>query len=288
MKKESKQVTSSIIALSDDDDTDQKKHKKLSKKSHKSKEKRHKKLKKKKTINNDTIDLSEDNDEEEQNKTQESESDKGKSLLEILELEMRARAIRALLKNTVNAEEPVPVSLLNMDLESDHKADNIVNVGQTITEITDNNIKEKNQISKSAKKNKTSDVCLIDLTSEISNSNCLSDSALLHDSVIINKKNENDNLERDANSKRNSNDKEKNEDINWSDRWVESKNVKKVMKSNQICANIRKRMRFARMLKQKQMENQKRNNDVVDFSNVEESSVAQYNLIKSLDKKKII
>lgn len=77
------------------------------------------------------------------------------------------------------------------------------------------------------------------------------------------------------------------DNLTWSERWAEKQNVIEVVRNSKICANIRKRMRFARLLKQKHSEESKQKTDEIDTGNVEESSEAYYNLIKAHTSKNV-
>ncbi len=331
------------------------------------KRKKHKKHDDECTSESDLSDVS-DADESDKKKIKESEEmvDKGKSLLEILELEMRARAIRALLKNTPNSEEPVPVSaVINIKPESSQTSVGGTSIGKTITEVIESTLQDKHDTSDGADvelvddcnidlcviDDDDDDICIqksltpvIDITSPDKNTEkALSEleSAVeeavkpvvrgkddtaksAKSSAVSEPKNtavgepkntavsepkntavsqpkitavsepkntavsepKNTAIREPKNTAADSESGSK-DNATWSERWAESKNVKEIVKNSKICANLRKRMRFARMLKQKQMQEDKSKSDVVvDFSNVEESSVAQYNLIKSLDKSK--
>lgn len=304
-----------------------------------------KKLKKKKTKSIQSEDklkneLNDDNSDH-------SSTDKGKSLLEILELEMRARAIRAMLKNTPNTDETMPVSILNMKPESSVKIEKSVNINKAIAEVINDKVNEKVQsISDVIDDDEISEICNFDLTVIIDDDDdndegatvkASSSKSVKEDSLknarIDSKKTANISeittekkvqgtpkiLVRSTGNKKNSSlecststvkisgavdetsangsksDKkagtatvEATKNVSWSQRWIESKSVKDVMKNSKLCANIRKRMRSVRMLKEKkQSENNTENNTTtINFDDVEESSVAQYNLIKSFDKLK--
>jgi hypothetical protein len=231
------------------------------------------------------------NDEPEADKSEDSDDDdddKGKSLLEILELEMRARAIRALLKNTPNPEEPVPVSILNIKPEPHSKVETEIN--QTIAEVIneESTTAPPRDLSSPTDDVEISEVCDI-LTVTIDDDDD-------DDEVEPTPKPPPKIEERKAPSpEKTASVEKKDNDVTWSERWMEKKGVKEVMKNNKLCANIRKRMRFARMLEEKQSQGrgtEKKNDSSLQeeilssLSAVEESSVAQYELIKSLDKLK--
>lgn len=350
-------VLNSIVISDDDVDTSiKKKQDKLILKSKKNVEikkeqinkKKIKKLKKRKTKSNQSDDelKNEVNDDD---TSDHSSTDKGKSLLEILELEMRARAIRAMLKNTPNTDETMPVSILNMKPESAVKVEKSVNINKAIAEVINDKVNEKVQnVSDVVDNDEISEICNFDLTVIIdddddndegatikaSSSKSVNEDSLKNAGIDSMKTTNISEIKtekkvqgtpkisvRSTDNRKNSplecstnivkisaavnetsasgskSDKEAGKaaveatkNVSWSQRWIESKSVKDVMKNSKLCANIRKRMRSVRMLKEKkQSENNTENNKtIINFNDVEESSVAQYNLIKSFDKLKKI
>lgn len=344
---ESTQI-SSIVISDDEDDTNRTKKKngrtalKLKKKTdelereEKVNEKKIKKLKKSRIKSGSQLKVESKNKEinlTKGNSDEESDFKKGKSLLEILELEMRARAIRALLKNT---DEPVPVSILNMKPEPTVKLEKNSDINKTIADVINDKLEEKESSDTCDVSDdvEISEVCDVDLTVTIDDdddddeilqpatssakstteessktiettaaeeasesADSLSTKEICNNTEetrIENTMTADENLPSSKNEPIDTGEHSKDttaskEDVSWSQRWMESKGVKEVMKNTKLCANIRKRMRFVRMLKQKKLQESNAKDSVtVDLNDVEESSVAQYNLIKSLDKSKAV
>lgn len=242
----------------------------------------------------------------------------GRTLLEILELEMRARAIRALLK-----QDGLPEEEDTADKSSNKKIDG-KDVSKTSTEKNVDHHKKKKRIyrnrslenydgdEKAVFENK--ELVTIDLTSEsdtklskISQINKKQDEIYLRSNeaeskstsrkqfsevtevnVCDNKKNveikssdykegvtetnfkEQDKL--DTNDSKKSKTESKS---SWAERWLQSKDVKKVVTTSKMCANIRKRMRNARLAKQLQISDQTK--PALSL----EGSVSEYQLIKA-------
>lgn len=241
----------------------------------------------------------------------------GRTLLEILELEMRARAIRALLKQDGLPEEEDTADKSNKKIDEK-------DVSKTSTEKNVEQHKKKKRIyrnrslenydgdEKAVIQNK--ELVTIDLTSESDtkliktsqtnkkqdeiyfrsneaeskSTSCKQSSEVTEVNISDNKKNieirssdykedvtETDIKEQnklDINDSKNSKTDSKS---SWAERWLQSKDVKKVVTTSKMCANIRKRMRNARLAKQLQ------NSDKTKPALSLEGSVSEYQLIKA-------
>lgn len=264
----------SLIEISDDEEIvkkkkkDDKRKKKTEKKPTKVKHK-HVKEKPKKVESSGSSDESSEKETIEDNKPI-SDPKKGKSLLEILELEMRARAIRALLEAAPNHGEPVEIVNIKSEPE-DKPDDDPEKVPVPIDTPNDDNVDESDSLEVVEVINDKNDddaIVILDDTDEL---------------VAIEVQT------KDQSHKRNKLEASTNEtNVTWSQRWAKSKGVENVIHNSKICANIRKRMRFARMLKQKQQQQGDPLKDqedplVSELNRVEEGSVEQLELLKSLE-----
>lgn len=242
----------------------------------------------------------------------------GRTLLEILELEMRARAIRALLKqddlpeegdvtdessnkkvdekNTVITSTPKVTMPLkkkkrnyrNRSLENydgDMKVSSLENTELVTIDLTnESDIK----LNKTRQGNKNQDEGHLESSKGNKSISHKHSYKVIEENALDSKKSKeiklSENKEKIAETnsedqhKLGLNDCEKSKiesKSSWAERWLQSKDVKKVVTTSKMCANIRKRMRDARLAKQLQ------NSDQTKPALNVEGSVSEYQSIKA-------
>ncbi|XP_054276267.1 uncharacterized protein LOC128995313 isoform X1 [Macrosteles quadrilineatus] len=261
-------------------------------------------------------------------KEEETEAPKeGKTLLEILELEMRARAIRALLKNNEPPENEGPLTALEENKQNPGGSKE--QSKKHLDEDTNEKVTPAKNFRKKKRKNDdviviTPKVVTIDLTDENEHSgfkktvdngepsssqnivskdqspevsvNNLSETnkEVVKSSVsecipvdeLLSKAESEISSERVVSSsvvKQTINETEKTPDIDdknsWAQRWLESKEVKKVVSTSKICGNIRKKIKRAKLAqKQKLVEDKPEIPSPVPQREIE-GSVVEYKLL---------
>lgn len=271
-----------------------------------------------------TNEKSDDENNQEKNRNIDNEKNnknvdtkQGRTLLEILELEMRARAIRALLKQDdlpeeddaadknsnkkVDAKETLIASAQKVTEQYKKKRRNYRNRslenydgdmnGLENTELVTIDLTNESdtKLSKLSQTNKNEDVVYVK-SNEIDNrsESCKHSSEIGEVNVRDNRKsieiksseykksvaetNLEDQYKLDSNGFEKSRTESKS---SWAERWLQSKDVKKVVTTSKMCANILKRMRNARLAKQLQ------NSDQTKPALNLEGSVSEYQSIKA-------
>ncbi|KAG8297904.1 regulation of apoptotic process [Homalodisca vitripennis] len=239
----------------------------------------------------------------------------GKNLLEILELEMRARAIRALLQNSNNPEEdesenldhPNQNTTNQVDKQTKSSQENKKSLGEKITPVR--NFRKK--------KRKNDDVIVItpklvtiDLTDENDpnylrnktvteppnkspkidcnneesgdlseaktvpeSDSCINEQSVTSESVPQSYVPKENDVQNNSESQQKA-DQSKN---SWTQRWLESEEVKKVVSTSKICGNIRKRIKSAKLAKKNQENSHKMSTEI-------QGSVNEYQLLSKTSK----
>ncbi|RZF47214.1 hypothetical protein LSTR_LSTR004923 [Laodelphax striatellus] len=240
---------------------------------------------------------------------------KGKTLLEILELEMRAKAIRALLERENQPEEEK--QLKNEANKNPESAKTENTMGTTVEQVV-NNVKEgiadKNNATDlipSANEKDSEDIVIldeeiikIDLTSD-DDTPSKADDTSTKTADIVTEKEPNLNSQSTAvlqsdkpgssteiSCERISSTVEKSstspEKSNWAQRWLDSSKVKKVVSTSKMCTNIRRKIKKSLMLKTKQVEESQPVVEAEPQLPIQEfsGSTHEYELLKKLVKKK--
>lgn len=265
-----------------------------------------------------------------ENEVEEDSPKEEKSLLEMLELEMRRRAIRALLDKEVNQENDgkekptlstenvstikpgdsskkiTPVrhfrkkkhknddvivivpKLVTIDLTDDHKQSKVdskkdvieqnnVEVEDLINSFQINTYEENNRNSDTSEECSNTSKTKSDVEVEGSKLECIDEVIDIPDSPEENKSPAKAEEEQPNKNETLSDNKEQ-PNSNWALRWLDSKDVKKVVSTSKICGNIRKKIKSAKLAK-KAEENLPK--DVVETPEIHGSVVEYQSLPKS-------
>lgn len=265
-----------------------------------------------------------------ENEVEEDSPKEEKSLLEMLELEMRRRAIRALLDKEVNQENDgkekptlstenvstikpgdsskkiTPVrhfrkkkhknddvivivpKLVTIDLTGDNKQSKVdskedvfeqnnVEVEDLINSFQINTYEENNRNSDTSEECSNTSKTKSDVEVEGSKLECIDEVIDIPDSPEQDKTQDKTEEEQPNKSETLSGIKEQ-PNSNWALRWLDSKDVKKVVSTSKICGNIRKKIKSAKLAK-KAEENLPK--DVVETPEIHGSVVEYQSLPKS-------
>lgn len=265
-----------------------------------------------------------------ENEVEEDSPKEEKSLLEMLELEMRRRAIRALLDKEVNQENDgkekptlstenvstikpgdsskkiTPVrhfrkkkhknddvivivpKLVTIDLTDDHKQSKVeskkdvieqnnVEVEDLINSFQINTYEENNRNSDTSEECSNTSKTKSDVEVEGSKLECIDEVIDIPDSPEENKSQDKAEEEQPNKNETLSGNKEQ-PNSNWALRWLDSKDVKKVVSTSKICGSIRKKIKSAKLAK-KAEENLPK--DVVETPEIHGSVVEYQSLPKS-------
>lgn len=265
-----------------------------------------------------------------ENEVEEDSPKEEKSLLEMLELEMRRRAIRALLDKEVNQENDgkkkptlstenvstikpgdsskkiTPVrhfrkkkhknddvivivpKLVTIDLTDDNKQSKVdskkdvieqnnVEVEDLINSFQINTYEENNRNSDTSEECSNTSKTKSDVEVEGSKLECIEEVIDIPDSPEENKTQDKAEEEQPNKNETLSDNKEQ-PNSNWALRWLDSKDVKKVVSTSKICGNIRKKIKSAKLAK-KAEENLPK--DVVESPEIHGSVVEYQSLPKS-------
>lgn len=265
-----------------------------------------------------------------ENEVEEDSPKEEKSLLEMLELEMRRRAIRALLDKEVNQENDgkkkptlstenvstikpgdsskkiTPVrhfrkkkhknddvivivpKLVTIDLTDDNKQSKVdskkdvieqnnVEVEDLINSFQINTYEENNRNSDTSEECSNTSKTKSDVEVEGSKLECIEEVIDIPDSPEQNKTQDKAEEEQPNKNETLSGNKEQ-PNSNWALRWLDSKDVKKVVSTSKICGNIRKKIKSAKLAK-KAEENLPK--DVVESPEIHGSVVEYQSLPKS-------
>lgn len=265
-----------------------------------------------------------------ENEIEEDSPKEEKSLLEMLELEMRRRAIRALLDKEVNQENDgkekpalstenvstiksgdsskkiTPVrhfrkkkhknddvivivpKLVTIDLTDDSKQSKVdskkdvieqnnVEVEDLINSFQINTYEENNRNSDTSEECSNTSKTKSDVEFEGSKLECIDEVIDIPDSPEQNKTQDKAEEEQ-PNKNETLSGNEEQPNSNWALRWLDSKDVKKVVSTSKICGNIRKKIKSAKLAK-KAEENLPK--DVVETPEIHGSVVEYQSLPKS-------
>lgn len=204
-----------------------------------------------------------------------TEKKEGKNLLEILELEMRARAIRSLIlreekknKETKDYLKPSSSGIDGKDTE-DNDPEAVIIIDEGVTAEIDLT-KDDSDVDEGAEKNKCSSMnAETDTGFDISHQSSILENSILHDELSLIKDNGPLNSSESGNAI---------EYIprNWTERWLESNEVMKVVKTSKVLTNFKKRL----LIKQKQSE-EKIMDDGEKENTIIEGTVNEYSLLPS-------
>lgn len=267
-----------------------------------------------------------------ENEVEEDSPKEEKSLLEMLELEMRRRAIRALLDKEVNQEndgkeKPTPSTenvstikpgdlskkitpvrhfrkkkhknddvivivpkLVTIDLTDDHKQSKVdgkkdvieqnnVEVEDLINSFQINTYEENNRNSDTSEECSNTSKTKSDVEVEGSKLECIDEVIDIPDSPEENKSQDKAEEEQPNKNETLSDNKEQ-PNSNWALRWLDSKDVKKVVSTSKICGNIRKKIKSAKLAKKAEenlpkdvMETPEIHGSVVEYQSLPKSSI---------------
>uniref|UniRef100_A0A1B6D365 Caspase activity and apoptosis inhibitor 1 n=1 Tax=Clastoptera arizonana TaxID=38151 RepID=A0A1B6D365_9HEMI len=269
------QSDSELVTIDLTDDGEAEKNKKPKRKKRKSghEDSRKKKQTKVDCNKSESVSISKDISEEKNN----LKGTQGKTLLEILELEMRAKAIRALLKDGGEVKSN------NSDKEDGTEKNN---------KSMETNQKRRRSSSEEVIIQSDSELVTIDLTDDGDLKRIETEEDKTETIVVSNTSNMVDNVDlvssscEKANEKLSTNEsgdtlpllKEDAEKSSWAERWLQSKDVSKVISTSKMCANIRKRMRDAKLAKKNGSVSQTSERVGSDSKSVE-GSVSEYQLL---------
>lgn len=230
------------------------------------------------------------------------EGTQGRTLLDILELELRAKAIRALLKQ--GSEEP-------SNPKHNEEGENLpsINSKESVSNKKgkfkiERNYRKHTSTPDDSGKNEELGLVTIDLTNDGESSKTKDQNKTLEkekfkpedskcENTSIDEIKNNDNSIQVSNDIENKDTELKSLDVNsptesihkaapkssWAERWLQSKDVNKVVSTSKMCANIRKRMRNARLAKQNSNNSNQSSSKVEQDLKKVEGSVTEYQLL---------